>query len=83
LEKVTGGFLKNHRWKFLKPPVTFLKTTGGFILLALESYQRKPGNEPKKGWEVTNLRHYYSGAAERPAAKHGTGETVARQILVL
>ena len=56
LEKVTGGFLKNHRWKFLKPPVTFLKTSGGFILLVLESYQRKAGIEPKKGRGATDLR---------------------------
>ena len=56
LEKVTGGFLKNHRWKFLKPPVTFLKTTGGFILLALESYQRKAGIVLKKAREATILK---------------------------
>ena len=55
-EKVTGGFLKNHRWKFLKPPVTFLKTSGGFILLALESYQRKAGNGPSLLGEATNFK---------------------------
>ena len=56
LEKVTGGFLKNHLWKFLKPLVTFLKTTGGFILRALESYQRKAGNEPSLLGDATNLK---------------------------
>ena len=56
LEKVTGGFLKNHLWKFLKPQVTFLKTTGGFILLEPRSYQRKAGIEPSLLGEATNFK---------------------------
>ncbi len=69
LEKVTGGFLKNHRWKFLKPQVAFLKTTGGFIQASLETYQREAGNGPSllRGW--TNLKGREEGFAR-----------VARQI---
>ncbi len=55
-EKVTGGFLKNHRWKFLKPRVTFLKTTGGFIQDKPGTYQRKAGTRPSLLGDATNLR---------------------------
>ena len=51
LEKVTGGFLKNHRWKFLKPPVEILKTTGDFFENLRWFYLAGPGIVPKKGWD--------------------------------
>ena len=46
--KTTRDFLKNHAWKFLKPRVTFLKTTRGFIQESPGTHLKRPLIDPKK-----------------------------------